>query len=135
LDEKKAEYIRQVNVKEIDEVQFWELVGELDLERALGESVVEGLAAMQATMQNEEVGESKQDELAEEAPVIDSRQRRHQLLAVGKGKRKVAPTRAKVYAEVDSPVSNLLKSLSICVYIYSDSATDALCGRCSRSAL
>jgi hypothetical protein len=33
-----------VNAKEIDEDQFWELVGELDLERAIGESVVEGLA-------------------------------------------------------------------------------------------
>jgi hypothetical protein len=44
LDEKEAEYIRQVNTKEIDEDQFWELVVELDMERAIGESVAEGLA-------------------------------------------------------------------------------------------
>jgi hypothetical protein len=46
---KEAEYIRQVNVKEISEDQFWELVAELDLERAMGESVAEGLATTQAT--------------------------------------------------------------------------------------
>jgi hypothetical protein len=45
LDEKEAEYIRQVNAKEIDEDQF----RELDLERAMGESIAEGLATMQAT--------------------------------------------------------------------------------------
>jgi hypothetical protein len=28
-------------------------------------------------------------------------------LTIGKGKRKAAPTRAKVYAEMDEPVSNL----------------------------
>jgi hypothetical protein len=44
LDEKEAEYIRQVNAKEIDEARFQELVGELDMERAMGESVVEGPA-------------------------------------------------------------------------------------------
>jgi hypothetical protein len=43
LDKKEAEYIKQVNVKEIDEARFQELVGELDLERAMGESVAEGL--------------------------------------------------------------------------------------------
>jgi BRCT domain type II-containing protein len=44
LDEKEMEYIRQMNVKEIDEDWFWELVAKLDLERAMGESVVEGPA-------------------------------------------------------------------------------------------
>jgi hypothetical protein len=56
LDEKEAEYIRQVNVKEIGEDQFWELVAELDLERVMGESIVEGLAMTQATTQEEEAG-------------------------------------------------------------------------------
>jgi hypothetical protein len=45
--EKTTEYIWQMNVKEIDEDRFWELVGELDLERAMGESIVEGLATTQ----------------------------------------------------------------------------------------
>jgi hypothetical protein len=47
LDEKEAELIRQVNAKEIDESQFWELVAELDLERVMGESVANGLAMTQ----------------------------------------------------------------------------------------
>jgi hypothetical protein len=46
LDEKEVEYIRQVNVKEIDEAQSWELVAELDMERAMGESVAGGQAIM-----------------------------------------------------------------------------------------
>jgi hypothetical protein len=55
LEEKEAEYIRQLNGKEINEDRFRELVGELDLERAMGESHVEG----PAMTQDEEVGESK----------------------------------------------------------------------------
>jgi hypothetical protein len=105
LDEKEAEYIRQVNTKEIDEAQFQELVGELDLERVIGESVAEGPATMQAMTQDEEVGESERDESAEK--VIESS-------TVGKGKWKVVPARAKVYGEVDGPVSRLPKSTSIC---------------------
>jgi hypothetical protein len=62
LDEKEVEYIRQVNAKEIDKAQFQELVGELDLERAMGESTVEG----PAMMQDKEVGESEWDESAKE---------------------------------------------------------------------
>jgi hypothetical protein len=62
LDEKEVEYIRQVNAKEIDEARFQELVGELNLEKALGESVAEGLATTQAMTQDEEVGESEWDE-------------------------------------------------------------------------
>jgi hypothetical protein len=69
LDEKEAEYIRQMNAKEIDEDRSRELVGKLDLERAMGESVAEGPATTQVTMQDEEVGESEWDELAEEEPV------------------------------------------------------------------
>jgi hypothetical protein len=56
LDKKEAEYIRQVNMKEIDKNQFQELVGELDLERVMEDSIAEGLATMQATTQ---VGESE----------------------------------------------------------------------------
>jgi hypothetical protein len=59
LDEKEAEYIRQVNVKEINEDQFWELVVELDLERVMGESIMEGPATTQAMIQDKEIGESE----------------------------------------------------------------------------
>jgi hypothetical protein len=118
LNEKEVEYIRQVNVKEIDEVRFRELVSELDLERAIGESIVEG----PATTQDEEVGESEWDESAEK--VVESS-------TVGKGKRKAAPARAKVYGEVDGLVSHLPKSSSICANIYAYSATDVSRGRCS----
>jgi hypothetical protein len=101
LEEKEAKYIWQVDTKEIDEDWFWELVGELDLERAMGESIAEGLAMTQ----DKEVGESEWDESAVEEPeaaviVVESS-------TVGKGKWKVAPTRAKVYGEVEGPVSSL----------------------------
>jgi hypothetical protein len=43
---------------------------------------------------------------------------------VGKGKRKVAPARAKVYAAVDGPVNHLFKSTSIHANTYSYSVTD-----------
>jgi hypothetical protein len=36
-----------------------------------------------------------------------------ELSTIGKGKQKAAPARAKVYAEVEGPVSTVLKSLSI----------------------
>jgi hypothetical protein len=107
LEEKEAEYIRQVNAKEIDEVRFQELVAELDLERAMGESVAEG----PATMQDEEVRESERDESAEEEPEAAAKVIKSST--VGKGKRKAAPTRAKVYSKVDSLVSDLPKSSSI----------------------
>jgi hypothetical protein len=58
-EEKEAELIRQVDAKEIDDEQFQELVNELDLERAMAESVAEGPATMQATTQDGEVGESE----------------------------------------------------------------------------
>jgi hypothetical protein len=59
LDEKEVEVIEQVNAKEIDKLQFWELIAELDLERAMGEIVAERPATMQVTTQNEDVGESE----------------------------------------------------------------------------
>jgi hypothetical protein len=55
LEAREDEYIKQLDAKEIDEARFRELIGELDLERAMGESVAEG----PATTQDEEVGESK----------------------------------------------------------------------------
>jgi hypothetical protein len=93
-EEKEAELIWQVDAKEIDDEWFRELVNELDLERAMAESVAEGLVTMQATTQDGEVGESEREESAKEGPavaevVIES-------LTVGKGKQKAAPTRAKV---------------------------------------
>jgi hypothetical protein len=105
LEEREAEYIWQVDTKEIDEEKFRELVNELDLERAMAESIAEGPATMQVTTQDEEVGESEQEELAEEEPVaaevvVESS-------TVGKRKRKAEPARAKVYMAVDEPVSNL----------------------------
>jgi hypothetical protein len=80
------------------------LIGALDLERALGESVAEG----PATTQDEEVGESERDKSAEEAP--EAVEKGVESSTVGKGKQKVAPARAKVYAEMDELVSVLLKS-------------------------
>jgi hypothetical protein len=59
LEERETEYIRQVDAKEIDDERFQELVNELDLERAMAQSVAEGPAMTQATMQDEEVGESE----------------------------------------------------------------------------
>jgi hypothetical protein len=123
LDEKEVEYIRQVNAKEIDEAQFWELVPELDLERAMGESVAEG----PAMTQDKEVGESKRDESVEEEPKLVAKV--IELSTVGKGKQKVVPARAKVYGEVDGPVSDLPKSSSIRTNTYAHSVTDASHGR------
>jgi hypothetical protein len=106
LEEREMEYIWQVDVKEIDEVKFRELVNELDMERAMAESVAEGPATMQVTMQDEEVGESKREESVEEEPA--AAEKGVKLSTVGKGKRKAAPARAKVYAAMDEPVSDLI---------------------------
>jgi hypothetical protein len=92
-----------VDAKEIDDEQFQELVNELDLERAMAESVAEGPATMQATTQDGEVGESKREESVEEG--LAAAEVAVESSTVGKGKRKAAPTRAKVYAVVDGPVS------------------------------
>jgi hypothetical protein len=105
LDEKEAEYIRQVNVKEIDEDRFQELVAELNLERTMGESIAEGPAMTQATTQDEEIGESEQDESAEEEPVAAAKAIESSTIRKGKGK--AVSTRAEVYGVVVGPVSNL----------------------------
>jgi hypothetical protein len=105
LEEREMEYIRQVDAKEIDEEKFRELVNELDMERAMAESVADGPATTQATTQDEEAGESKREESAEEEPV--AAEVVAESSTVGKGKRKAAPARAKVYAAVDGPVSTL----------------------------
>jgi hypothetical protein len=123
LEEKEAEYIRQMNAKEINKDQFLELVGELDLERVMGESVVEGPATTQATTQDEETGESEQEESVEEEPV--AAEKAVESSTVGKGKQKAAPARAKVYRAVEGLVSTLLKSSSTCANTNSYSATDA----------
>jgi hypothetical protein len=65
-EKREAEFIRQVEAKEIDNERFRELVNELDLERAMAESVAEGPATTQATTQDGEVGESEREESAEE---------------------------------------------------------------------
>jgi hypothetical protein len=79
-------------------------VGELDLERAMGESVAEGPAMTQAMTQDEEIGESEWDELVEEEPAAD---KVIESSTVGNGKQKAVPARAKVYGAVEGPVSNL----------------------------
>jgi hypothetical protein len=122
LDEKEAEYIRQVNAKEINGDKFRELVGELDLERAIGESITEGLATTQATMQDKEIRESMQDKSAEEEPAVAAKA--VDLSTVREGKRKAVPARAKVYRVVEGLVSDLLKLTSTCTNIFAYSATD-----------
>jgi hypothetical protein len=107
LEEKEDEYIWQLNEKEIDEEQFRELVGELDMERAMGESITEGLATMQVTTQDKNVRESEREESVEEEPAVV--EKAVESSTVGKGKQKVAPARAKVYMTVDEPVSDLPK--------------------------
>jgi hypothetical protein len=94
-----------VDAKEIDDERFRELVNELDLERAMAESVTEGLATTQVMTQDEEVGESEREESAEEE--LAAAEKAVESSTVGKGKWKAAPARAKVYAEVDGPVSHL----------------------------
>jgi hypothetical protein len=44
LEKREEEYIRQLDAKEIDEHKFRELIDELDLERVMAESIVEGPA-------------------------------------------------------------------------------------------
>jgi hypothetical protein len=101
LEKKEEEYIRQLDAKEINEERFRDLIGELDMERAMAESVAEG----PATTQDGEAGESEREESAEEGlaaaeVVVESSM-------VGNGKWKAAPARAKIYAAVDGPVSTL----------------------------
>jgi hypothetical protein len=77
----------------------------LDSERAMAESVAEVPATMQATTQDEDAGESEQ-ELAEEEPV--AAEKGVESSTVRKGKRKAALARAKVYVEMDEPVSTII---------------------------
>jgi hypothetical protein len=105
LEKKEEEYIRQLEAKEIDEEKFRELIGELDMERAMAKSVTEGPATTQATTQDEDIGESEREELANERPV--AAEKAVESSTVGKGKRKAAPARAKVYTEVNEPVSSV----------------------------
>jgi hypothetical protein len=102
LEEREMEYIRQVDAKEMDEVKFRELVNELDMERSMAESIAEG----PATTQDEEVGESEQEESAEEEPA--AAEKGVESSTVGKGKWKVVPAIAKVYAAINEPVSDLI---------------------------
>jgi hypothetical protein len=71
----------------------------------MAESITEGPAMTQATTQDEEARESKREESVGEEPVVAEKGIKSST--VGKGKRKAAPTRAKVYAAVDSPMSIL----------------------------
>jgi hypothetical protein len=120
-EKREAEFIRQVDAKEIDNERFRELVNELDLERAMAESVAEGPAMTQATTQDGEDGESEREESAEEGPAAAEVAVESSM--VGKGKRKAAPARAKVYAVVDGLVSRLFKSTSIRANLSAYSAT------------
>jgi hypothetical protein len=90
-----------MNVKKIDEDRFWKLVAKLDLERAMGESVMQG----PAMMQDEEIRESKREEPVEEE--LAAAVKAIESSTIGKGKGKAVPTRAKVYTEVEGPVSTL----------------------------
>jgi hypothetical protein len=131
LDEREEEYIRQLGAKEIDEKEFRESINELDLERAMALSVAEGLATMQVTTQDEEVGESEREELAEED--LAAAEKAVESSTVGKGKRKAAPARAKVYATMDELVSSTTwRRLTALTHSYS--VTNASHGRQNRNA-
>jgi hypothetical protein len=63
------------------------------MERAMGDSVVEGPAMTQVTTQDEEVSESERDESGgEEEPEVATKA--VELLTIGKGKQKAVPVRA-----------------------------------------
>jgi hypothetical protein len=77
----------------------------------MAESIMEGLATMQATTQDEDIGDSEQEESVEEEPA--AAEKIVESSTVGKGKRKAAPARAKVYATMEEPVSDLPESTLI----------------------
>jgi hypothetical protein len=127
-----VELIKQVNAKEIDKSQFWELVAELYLDRAMGESVANGPVMTQVTMQDKDVGESKQDEsVGEEEPeaaviAVESS-------TIDKWKQKVAPAKTKVFSEVHGPVSQSAKVvINMQLTHHAHSATGVSCARPSR---
>jgi hypothetical protein len=75
------------------------------MERAMGESIAEGPAMMQVTTQDEEVSESKRDKsVGEEEP--EAAAKAVESSTISKRKWKVVPVRAKVFSEVDGPVSD-----------------------------
>jgi hypothetical protein len=93
----------------------------------MAESIAEGPATTQATTQDEDAGESEREESAEEEPA--AAEKAVELSTIGKGKRKAAPARAKVYATMDEPVSDLPKSSSIRANLFTHSAIAASHGR------
>jgi hypothetical protein len=104
------------------------LVVELDMERAMRESVAEGLAMTQVTMQDKEVGESKWDEsVGEEEPEVAAKA--VESSKISKGKWKVALTKTKVFSEVDGPVSDSAEVINTQLIHHAHSATGASCGR------
>jgi hypothetical protein len=112
LEVREEEYMKQLEVKEIDKEKFRELIGELDMERAMAESIAEG----QATMQDREAGESEREESAEEEPA--AAEKAVESSTIRKGKRKAAPARAKVYATMDEPVSSVIcRRVSVLTYL------------------
>jgi hypothetical protein len=60
----------------------------------------------QATTQDKDAGESEREESAEEEPA--AAEKGVESSTVGKGKKKAAPARAKVYTAMDEPVSSIL---------------------------
>jgi hypothetical protein len=74
----------------------------------MGESIVEGPATTQVTTQDEEVGESEQDEsVREEEPEVVAIA--VESSTIGKGKRKAALAKMKVFSKVDGLVSDFAK--------------------------
>jgi hypothetical protein len=106
LEAREDEYIKQLDAKKIHEEHFRELIGELDSERAMAESVAEGPAMTQETTQDEDAGESEREESAEEE--LAAAEKGVESSTIGKGKRKAALARAKVYVEMDEPVSTII---------------------------
>jgi hypothetical protein len=90
----------------------------------MGESIAEG----PVTMQDKEVGESEWDESVEEEP--KSAAVAVESSTISKGKWKVAPARAKVFSEVDGPVSDPVEVVVNTQLIHhAHSATVASCRR------
>jgi hypothetical protein len=93
----------------------------------MAESVAEDPATMQVTTQDEDAGESEREESAKEEPVAVEKV--VESSTIRKGKWKVAPARAKVYATMDEPVSDLPKLSSIRTNLFAHSAIAASRGR------
>jgi hypothetical protein len=98
----------------------------------MAESVAEGPATTQVTTQDEDAGESEREKSAEEEPA--AAEKAVESSTIRKGKQKAAPRRAKVYATMDEPVSDLPKSSSIRTNLFAHSAIAASPGRRSQRA-